>query len=93
MAAETVDQVFLGHLQAHPQHTCLYLLHPNQPDRPVSYQELGEAAAGYARAYAAAGIQPGEVVILILQHGLDLVAAFWGAVLHGPNPGIMRYVP
>jgi acyl-CoA synthetase (AMP-forming)/AMP-acid ligase II len=92
VAVETVDQVFLGHLQVRPQQACLYLLHPNQPDRTVSYQELGEAAAGYARAYAAAGIQPGEVVILILQHGLDLVAAFWGAVLHGAIPSIMPFL-
>jgi len=32
------------------------------------------------------------VIILILSHGLDLIGAFWGAVLHGAVPSIMPFL-
>ncbi|HEX7596622.1 MAG TPA: AMP-binding protein, partial [Polyangia bacterium] len=46
----------------------------------------------YAATYATRGLQPDEVVILILQHGADLVFAFYGAILHGAIPAIMPYL-
>jgi acyl-CoA synthetase (AMP-forming)/AMP-acid ligase II len=39
-----------------------------------------------------AAIQPGEVAVLILQHGEDLVYSFWGAILHGAIPSIMPFL-
>ncbi|MBF8285310.1 MAG: fatty-acyl-CoA synthase, partial [Anaerolineales bacterium] len=53
---------------------------------------LMQGAAGYARALDAAGIPPGEVVVLILQHGEALVYAFFGAILHGAIPSIMPFL-
>ena len=41
---------------------------------------LWQGAAGYARAYAEAGLHPGEVVVLILQHGPELALALDDAV-------------
>ncbi len=63
-----------------------------EEDAPISYKDLIEGAAGYAKTYQKHGVLPGEVVILILQHGVDLVYAFWGAVLHGAIPSIMPYL-
>ena len=63
-----------------------------EEDTSITYKHLIEGAAGYAKTYAQCGIQPGEVVILILQHGIDLVYAFWGAILHGAIPSIMPYL-
>ena len=70
----------------------LTLQHAGQADIPVSYKQLIEGAAGYAETYQQLGIQPGEVIILILEHGRDLVNAFWGAVLHGAIPSIMPFL-
>ena len=75
-----------------PELTILTLLHAGQEDRPISYRQLVEGAAGYAATYQQLGIQPGEVVILILEHGQDLIFAFWGAVLHGAIPAIMPFL-
>ena len=75
-----------------PEFTILTLLHAGQEDRPISYRQLVEGAAGYAATYQRLGIQPGEVVILILEHGQDLIFAFWGAVLHGAIPAIMPFL-
>ncbi len=70
----------------------LYLLQPRQADVCLTYRDLIHGAASYANALAAAGVQPGEVVIIILQHSEALVYAFWGAVLHGAIPSIMPFL-
>jgi acyl-CoA synthetase (AMP-forming)/AMP-acid ligase II len=44
------------------------------------------------RAFEREGVLPGEVVVLILQHGEDLVYSFWGAILHGAIPSIMPFL-
>ena len=51
-----------------------------------------EGANGFAQTYIREGLQPGEVVVLILQHSQELVYAFWGAVLHGSVPTIMPFL-
>ncbi len=75
-----------------PDRPALHLLQARQPDQTVTYRGLLAGAAGYARAYAAAGLRPGEVVVLILQHGEALVYAFWGAILYGAAPSIMPFL-
>jgi acyl-CoA synthetase (AMP-forming)/AMP-acid ligase II len=78
--------------QTQPDFTILTLLHTGQEDQPVTYRELIEGAAGYAATYAGQGIQAGEVIILILEHGRDLLFAFWGAILQGAIPSIMPFL-
>jgi acyl-CoA synthetase (AMP-forming)/AMP-acid ligase II len=75
-----------------PDFVVLTLQHAGQPDRPITYKDLMEGANGYAQTLKKQGIQPGEVVVLILQHGIDLLYAFWGSVLHGSIPAIMPYL-
>jgi fatty-acyl-CoA synthase len=87
-----LTQILSEHYQAHPEQTALVMLHAGAPDRPVSYRELLAGANAYAKTYTAAGLQPGEVVILILQHSFDLVCAFYGAILAGAIPSIMPFL-
>ncbi len=75
-----------------PDRVAVYLQHAGQEDLPVTYRDLLKGAAGYARTYARAGVQPGDVVLLILQHGIDLIYSYFGAVLHGAIPAIMPYL-
>lgn len=63
-----------------------------QPDRAITYEGLLRGASAYTSTLCREQIQPGEVVILILQHGADLIHAFWGAILHGAIPSIMPYL-
>ncbi|MGD0612043.1 MAG: AMP-binding protein [Anaerolineales bacterium] len=76
----------------HPDQVAVTLLQANAPDLPVTYRALLEGAAGYERTFAQNGIQPGEVVVLILQHGIDLLHAYFGAVLYGVIPSIMPFL-
>ena len=88
----TFTDILHTHYQTHPDQTALIMQQAGQPDRTVSYRELLSGANGFASTYARRGIQPGEVVILILQHGEDLVHAFYGAILHGAIPAIMPFL-
>ena len=75
-----------------PERIAIYLQDARRADRPITYRQLLSGANAYARTYLRAGLRPGEVVILILQHGEDLVYSFWGAVLCGAIPSIMPFL-
>ncbi|MCC6299866.1 MAG: AMP-binding protein [Anaerolineales bacterium] len=75
-----------------PDRVALTLQFSNRDDLPITNYQLLLGASSYARALTLAKIQSGEVVILILQHGEDLVYAFWGAILHGAIPSIMPFL-
>ncbi len=75
-----------------PDQTVLHWMDARQPEHPISYRELIHGAAGYASALQDAGVQPGEVVVLILQHSEALVYSFFGAILHGAIPAIMPFL-
>ena len=70
----------------------LTLQFSNADDLSLTVDQLLCGANSYARALTLAKIQPGEVVVLILQHGEDLVYAFWGTILHGAIPSIMPFL-
>jgi acyl-CoA synthetase (AMP-forming)/AMP-acid ligase II len=89
---QTFSELLQGHYESSPDKICITLLHAGQPDRPVTYRELIHGSERYAASLAAQGIQPGEVVLLILQHGIDLLFAYYGTVLHGAVPSIMPFL-
>ncbi len=75
-----------------PERVAVTLQFSNADDLPVSVDQLLRGASSYADALKQSGIQPGEVVVLILQHGESLLYAFWGAILHGAIPSIMPFL-
>jgi acyl-CoA synthetase (AMP-forming)/AMP-acid ligase II len=75
-----------------PEQVSVYLQFPNRDDVPISIDQLLRGAQSFSQTYASEGIKPGEVIILILQHGEELIYAFWGAVLHGAIPSIMPFL-
>jgi acyl-CoA synthetase (AMP-forming)/AMP-acid ligase II len=87
---------FSTYLQRHyeqtPEKVSITLLFNNQPDHPVTYRELIHGASGYVKTYTHNGILPGDVVLLILQHDINLLFAYFGAVLHGAIPSIMPFL-
>ncbi len=88
----TFSDYLKAHYERTPEQVCVTLLHAGQPDRPVTYRQLIEGASGYVNTLRANGIQPGDVVLLILQHGIDLLYAYFGTVLHGAIPSIMPFL-
>jgi len=88
----TLSQILHPSYTETPDRVTVYLQFPRQPDVSVTYRQLMHGAAGYAQGLERAGLQPGEVVILILQHGEALLHAFFGAVLCGAIPSIMPFL-
>ena len=86
------SQVLYQSAQEAPDQAALRLLYSRQPEQTLTYSDLWRVSAAYASALAEAGIQPGEVVILILNHGPGLAASFFGAVLRGAVPSIMPFL-
>ena len=58
----------------------------------LNYRKLLEGAYRYAASLKKAQVGSGEVVILILPHGIDLIFAYFGAILNGNIPSIMPYL-
>jgi fatty-acyl-CoA synthase len=79
------------HSQA-PEQVVVYLQFPGREDLPITREQFLRGASAFARTLEREGIQPGEVTVLILQHGEDLIHSFWGAILHGAIPSIMPFL-
>jgi fatty-acyl-CoA synthase len=75
-----------------PEQAAVYLLHSHQPKQVLTYRTLIQKAIKYGRVLQNAEIQPGDVVILVLQHGEDLISAFFGVILSGAIPSIMPFL-
>ena len=75
-----------------PDRIAVTLQFSGRDDLPITCDQLMRAAAGFARTLAREGIQPGEGVVLILQHSEELLYSFWGSILHGAIPSIMPFL-
>jgi fatty-acyl-CoA synthase len=89
---KTIPGNLIQTYQEAPDQVSIVVQQAGQDDFPITYLEMIERASCYATAYREAQIKPGEVIILILQHGPDLIYAFWGAILHGCIPAIMPFL-
>jgi acyl-CoA synthetase (AMP-forming)/AMP-acid ligase II len=69
----------------------LTLIEPDD-SRTMTYREFFDQSARYARALEKAGVQPHDLVVLVLQHGEDVLFGFWGAMLLGAIPSIMPFL-
>lgn len=74
-----------------PDRTALTLITPDD-QRAITYRAFFTEAARYASALERAGVQPGDLVVLVLQHGADVLYSFWGAMLRGAIPSIMPFL-
>jgi acyl-CoA synthetase (AMP-forming)/AMP-acid ligase II len=73
-----------------PDRTALTLIAPDET-HTITYREFFNQAARYARALEKAGVQPHDLVVLVLQHGEDVLFGFWGAMLLGAIPSIFPF--
>ncbi len=88
---ETVFRILRECYENDPDRVALILQSQNE-DISITYRELLDQAAAYANQYQKSGIEAGEPIILLLQHGRALIESFFGAVLHGAIPAIMPFL-
>lgn len=75
-----------------PGRVAITLQFADRDDLPITCDRLLRGSAAFASTLVREEIQPGEVVVLILQHGEELLYAFWGSILHGAIPSIMPFL-
>jgi acyl-CoA synthetase (AMP-forming)/AMP-acid ligase II len=88
----TISEILIRTYQEIPDQEAVHLLFSGREDQAIDYRQLVRGSYGYAKKLGRAGVAPGEVVILILNHGEDLIYAFFGAVLQGAIPSIMPFL-
>lgn len=89
---ENFSQRLIHHLKSQPQKVILHLQKTGIGDAHISYEELIRQSTKYSCELRQMDVVPGDVVILILQHSLDLVYAYFGAILLGAVPSIMPFL-
>ena len=70
----------------------LVIQQSGEKDISLTYQELINQSLHFSKELQRNGIKPGDVVIIILQHGLDLIFSYFGCILHGCIPSIMPFL-
>lgn len=85
---DTVTQRILHHLDETPDR--LYArVHAGDETHSISYRRLAEGAARYAAACQLTQVSHGDRVIVLCDHGPDLLYAFFGAMFAGAVPTIL----
>jgi len=74
-----------------PDRVAITLIHPDSA-QTLTYRTFFDQAARYARALEKVGVQPHDLVVLVLQHGDSVLFGFWGAMLLGAIPSIMPFL-
>jgi fatty-acyl-CoA synthase len=85
-------EILRQHFETHPDQVALHFLSTGKPDIALTYRSLLQGATSYTHSLEKNGIHPGDVVILIFQHSLELIHAYFGCILHGAIPSIMPFL-
>ncbi|MBI5929971.1 MAG: AMP-binding protein [Chloroflexi bacterium] len=90
---ETLNAQIRYLLDTQPEATALYFVTPDgKGEQTISTRAFFEHAAEVARALRQNGIQAGDLVVLVLEHSLDVLYSFWGAILLGAVPSIFPFL-
>ena len=89
---QNIAQILNNSFIEKPDKTIINFLQAGQNDKSITYQDLYRGSSAYVIALTNQGIQPGDIVIIILQQGIELIYAYFGCILHGCVPSIMPFL-
>lgn len=90
-SAPTLLDLLNARLHAEPDAICA-VMRGRDGERAITTREFVAQSRAYAAALHSAGIRRGDLVVLILEHGEDVLFAFWGALLLGAVPSIFPFL-
>ncbi len=79
-------------VETYPDATTIVFV-SREGEHAITYRTFFHEAARYAYALEGAGVRPGDLVVLVLQHSEELLYGFWGAMLLGAIPSIFPFLP
>ncbi|WP_416897451.1 MAG: AMP-binding protein [Minwuia sp.] len=88
---DTIQGVFAANRLRLGDRTFLTLIQADGSETDYSYDALMERAEAWAASLHDAGIATGDRVVVIREHGLDLYAAYAGAILLGAVPSMFAH--
>lgn len=88
----TLPHILRQNASEEPKRTAVVFQQRNQPDLVITAQTLYRNAFRYGQILKEQEINPDEVVIIVLQHSVDLIYAFFGTMLAGAIPSIMPFL-
>ena len=89
---QNISEVLLHQLNKNPEKFIIYLQESGKKDFPITYADLIQKSCVYSKHYKERNLKPGDICILLLQHGQDLLYSYFGAVLYGIVPSIMPFL-
>jgi len=89
---QTLHHILKEHYENRSDEVAITLQHAGEEDQTITVRQLLTSAVSAQHKLEAEGIQPGEVVLLIFQHGRELIRTYFGTILHGAIPSIMPYL-
>lgn len=87
----SVAELILNRVQQDAQKTAFIFIRDSLDGQDVTYEELHSKAQLWAAALKKSGLQPGDSVIISLDHSPDLFYAFFGVIYCGGVPSIFPY--
>ena len=89
---ETLIEPIAARAARDPHHPSVVLIGEDGSEETITAARLLADAADHGATLRAAGIQPRDVVILVMRHSRELLSAFWGAIHMGAIPSIFPFL-
>jgi len=83
--AQTLTEALEYHVERQPERLTVFL-YEERKETQITYRALWEGALGYAARLAAAGLQPGQPVAIMLPTSKEYLYSFYGVLLAGGVP-------
>jgi acyl carrier protein len=83
--AQTLTEALEYHVERQPDRLTVFL-YEEQKENQITYQQLWDGALGYAARLADAGLQPGQMVAIMLPTCKEYLYSFYGVLLAGGVP-------
>jgi 1-acyl-sn-glycerol-3-phosphate acyltransferase len=83
--AQTLTEALAYHVERQPDRLTVHLYEEGR-EMPITYRQLYDGALGYAARLAQAGLQPGQMVAIMLPTCKEYLYSFYGVLLAGGVP-------
>ena len=88
----TLTQPVISRALEDPESLAIVFMHDDGTEEKINAAQFHAEASRYALALQSTGVQPEDLVILVLRHSQTLLFAFWGAIYLGAIASIFPFL-